>query len=326
MYRLRSSDYNPNEHWIRLLFKPLYISVIPLMFPELILAMAVGLLAAHLEHRGVVPTAPSSGFSLISTPLAFLLVFRTNISWSRYWQGRKVMADMTVCMRQLVRQVLAYLDGDDAGGRQLRLQAALQATALHRLLCRSVADTRLGQEDEEQEQTVLLSSLRLSRTLQKAAAARRLTNQMQRHLERNLDSLLASWSDATQLASVPIPYPYLHILSLLIVIFVYTVPFSFAADYGWVSPLVSGLVALAYLGISRSAADIENPFDKGAMDVDALVYAERGVQETALLLDARDPGAGPAFRTEAEAAAALVEPKEPSLRSTRPDSPAVHDR
>ena len=66
--------------------------------PKLIISVVLSVIAAGLHSQGMFRKdndperksgeVPTIGFSLCGTAIAFLLVFRSNMSYNRFWEGR----------------------------------------------------------------------------------------------------------------------------------------------------------------------------------------------------------------------------------------------
>lgn len=67
-------------------------------------AVQAGALPGHWPH---VTLALGQGFNLTAFALSLLLVFRTNSSYDRWWEGRKLWGGVVNRTRDFVRQVSA---------------------------------------------------------------------------------------------------------------------------------------------------------------------------------------------------------------------------
>src|SRR5262249_55665234 len=104
-------DYEP-RHWWRILFQ-LRGSVLPGLLARMTLAAACGLAAAFLYQRGGAKIAPIT-HTILGVALGLLLVFRTNASYDRYWEGRRLLGTITNRCRDLMRQLVAFHAGGEA--------------------------------------------------------------------------------------------------------------------------------------------------------------------------------------------------------------------
>lgn len=67
--------------------------------------------ALYICSRGV-PTLPALPHSLLGGVLGVLLGFRTNQSYDRFWEGRKLWGQCFTSCRCIARSSLAYIDSD----------------------------------------------------------------------------------------------------------------------------------------------------------------------------------------------------------------------
>src|SRR5947209_5685826 len=86
-------------------------------------------------HRWIHPVDLSDKMHmLIGLALGLLLVFRTNCSYDRFWEGRKLWAGLTATCRNLGRAASVHLAGSPALLRRLLTWlAAYPHAALHLL-------------------------------------------------------------------------------------------------------------------------------------------------------------------------------------------------
>src|SRR6188472_313214 len=116
----------------RILFQ-LRGSVLPGLMPRVLACAAMGGVAAYLfDARGL--KVPSIVHTLLGVALGLLLVFRTNASYDRYWEGRKLLGSMVNRSRDLLRQAAAFIEGDDAEARSARKEIQRLVTLLYALI------------------------------------------------------------------------------------------------------------------------------------------------------------------------------------------------
>src|SRR5690606_39372596 len=76
---------------------------------------------------------PSNAHTLVGVALGLLLVFRTNASYDRYWEGRKLLGFMVNRTRDRARQGGAYLEDAEARAALARLIPAFYWVAAQTL-------------------------------------------------------------------------------------------------------------------------------------------------------------------------------------------------
>merc|ERR1711968_253467 len=85
-------------------------SIFGSLIPQLVVAVFCSLLAAELELK-----ISSRGHVIISVPLSFLLVFKTQCSYSQYWEGRGHIGELVRATRTVCMEALSFMrkDGDN---------------------------------------------------------------------------------------------------------------------------------------------------------------------------------------------------------------------
>ena len=77
---------------------------------------------------------------------------------------------------------------------------------------------------------------------------------------RDCQVVLDALKSAERIVTTPIPYQYLHMLNILLFFFVYSVPFVFTANFKWMTPFPSVVIALAFFGVNEIGRCMEDPF------------------------------------------------------------------
>lgn len=100
------------EHWFKMLFI-WHGSVLPTVLPRLILLLIISICVVWL--RGTifsfkVPLNPVP-LTLFGFVLALFLGFRNNVSYDRFWEGRKLWGALLNDTRSLARQAMTLPNG-----------------------------------------------------------------------------------------------------------------------------------------------------------------------------------------------------------------------
>jgi putative membrane protein len=83
-------------------------SVLPGLLPRIGFIVAIGVVAVEVHHGSGVKLAPIA-HTILGVALGLLLVFRTNASYDRYWEGRRLLGVLVNRSRDLARQLVAFL-------------------------------------------------------------------------------------------------------------------------------------------------------------------------------------------------------------------------
>ena len=263
--------------WLPLLVR-MRGSVIPRLAIRVILAAGLGILAVLLlERRGF--RIPSGAHTLVGVALGLLLVFRTNASYDRYWEGRRLLGAMVNRTRDLARQAGTYIEDPEARAALARLIPAFYWVAAQTLR----KQPSLGNAERlltTGERTALtaatfrapLVTRWISDRLRAEALAGRLSEARLQLFDANLTALNDAMGGAERILRTPIPFAYAQHIKIFLVLFCFTAPFVLAHDMGWATPFACGFLALALFGIDEIGVEIEDPFgdDPNDLPLDAI--------------------------------------------------------
>ncbi|MDX2090511.1 MAG: bestrophin family ion channel [Kofleriaceae bacterium] len=269
-------DYD-GRAWLPILFR-LRGSVIPRLLPRCVIAAAIGAAAViALEERDL--KIPTLAHTLVGVALGLLLVFRTNASYDRYWEGRRLVGFMVNRSRDLARQVAAYIENAETRVRIARLIPAfywLSAETLRKSPSLGAAAPLLT---DAQRTTLAGAGFRaplvlrwISEELHLEAKAGRLSEQRLQALDANLTAFNDALGGAERILKTPIPFAYAQHIKIFVVLFCFSAPFAMAEVMGWATPVASSLLALALFGVDEIGVEIEDPFgdDPNDLPLDAI--------------------------------------------------------
>jgi len=274
-------------------------SVLPKLVPRMIVYSILGAGAAYLyQHTGFF--IPPIAHTLVGVALGLLLVFRTNASYDRFWEGRRLFGMIVNRSRDLVRQIVAYLGGDDAAARGERETLVRHVNLLYALIRQFLRRERdlaaLGPLVTDEERAVLepvavrptVVVTWITRALGRAADAGRLTEQRLQLLDGNLTSFVDSWGGAERILKTPIPFAYAQHIKLFLVLFCLTVPFALVDSMRWATPAAVAVVVFGLFGIEEIGIEIEDPFGYDANDLPLDRIGETIAVDTAAMVKLRD--------------------------------------
>jgi putative membrane protein len=277
----------------------LHGSVLPVLVPRIVIVGVIGAVSAFAydEWRVAIPTI---AHTLVGVALGLLLVFRTNASYDRYWEGRKLFGALNNRSRDLVRQSLAYVSGDDAEGRHLRSEVQRLVCvfyALLRQLLRGERELSAVAALTPSEKAALepiavrptLVVMWLTERLATAHRRERLSPEALRLMDQNLTAMVDAWGGAERILRTPIPFAYAQHIKAFLALFCASAPFAMVQTMGWYTPLAAAVLAFGLFGIEEIGVEIEDPFGHDPNDLPLDAMNERVVIDTKAMLDARDP-------------------------------------
>ena len=289
-------DYNARQ-WLPLLFR-VRGSVMPKMVGRVGIATALGFAAAQMFLLYGFHLEPIA-HTLIGVALGLLLVFRTNASYDRYWEGRKLLGAMVNRSRDVVRQVVTFLPGPAHAADRQRARDLI--VAWYRLTAQGLRHenelakvTTLTEADRE---TLVGSAARaqtvlgwLGAELRAQVTAGRVAPTEFMLIDANLTALMDQQGGCERIVRTPVPFAYAQHIKLFSTVFCFTAPFAMAKALGWFTPLSAALLCFALMGIDEIGVEIEDPFghDPNDLPVDAIGDGIERVTQ-AMLDDARCP-------------------------------------
>ncbi len=268
-YAARPMVTYDTRNWLRILFR-LEGTVLPRIAVRVLLVGAFGALASTLADRGVVDLAvPASVHTLVGVALGLLLVFRTNASYDRFWEGRRLIGAIVNNVRDLSRQTHSFLDASPPALK--RAQGDL-IVALFAAIRRHLRDERQWPELAARlspERLAALAEVRcppllvarwLSDAFVAEARAGRLSEQRLFILDNALSDIVDAFSGCERILRTPVPFAYAHHIKGFLTLFCFTVPMALLASMGWFTGVAAAIVAYALFGIDEIGVEIEDPF------------------------------------------------------------------
>lgn len=222
---------------------------------------------------------PSTAHSLVGLALGLLLVFRTNASYDRFWEGRKLWGGIVNETRNLARVSRALLREDPKLYADLvSWTAVFPYSCMHRLRGTSgtppVAD-RLPPEEVAaamgSRNVPLAVATRLSELLVEARDRGLISDYLLAMLDQNLQLLIDYLGGCERIHRTPLPFVYVVHLRRALLLYCFTLPFALMRDFGWASIAVTLFVAYIFFGIEEIGVEIEDPF---GLDVNDLPLEE----------------------------------------------------
>lgn len=211
---------------------------------------------------------PSLLHSLVGVALGLLLVFRTNASYDRFWEGRKLWGGMVNETRNLIRSASVLLRSD----RELLFNLT-RWTALFPYAAASVlrGESGLGPHSTdlpadviapvaESQHSGLAVAARMTATLNAARERGLLSDILYTSLDQNIQQLVDYLGGCERIRKTPLPFAYVVHLRRALVLYCYTLPFALVTSYGWYTILDVLLISYVFFGIEEIGVEIEGPF------------------------------------------------------------------
>lgn len=211
---------------------------------------------------------PATGHTLAGTVLSLLLVFRTNSSYDRFWEGRKLWGGVVNETRNLVRAAALNIPSPELV-RRVTAWTAVYPFALTRVL-RGGGDNLgpaaavLPRAEIEQilnaRNAGIAVAMRISASLVEARRSGLISDIVQMEIDRNVQLLVDYQGGCERIVRTPLPFAYMLHLRRTLILFILGLPFALVEPFGWATVPVILLIAHTFLGIEEIGVEIEDPF------------------------------------------------------------------
>lgn len=241
-------------------------SVLPRLMPRILAIVLVSCLALYIHHYHEFKFPPVV-HTMVGVALGLLLVFRTNASYDRYWEGRKQLGMMVNRIRDLCRQAGHFELGPDL---QRQLCACYGLIRLHlrgerEMDVNLTAEERAALEPIKNRHIVYLGWI--TRRIQRAHGAGEIDNMTYLAMDGNLTALMDQLGGAERIVRTPIPFAYAQHIKGFLFLFCFTVPFVLVDQTKSFTPLAAAAIAYALFGIEEIGVEIEDPFGDDPNDL-----------------------------------------------------------
>lgn len=235
---------------------------------------AVYYLEHEILHFDFKPT--STVFSLLGIVLGLLLVFRTNTSYDRWWEGRRIWGGLVDASRNLALKLNAYLPVEDKDSREyFSKMIPNYFFALKEHLRDGVVYEELEQPTNMDLFTDLKSNKHIPNRISaliflrinKLATDKVITQEQLLTLDKLADVFANAVGGCERIKNTPMPKSYSKHLDRFVLLYTIILPFGFMHDLGWWAVPTIMIVYFALEGIKTIGEEIEDPFGKDANDL-----------------------------------------------------------
>eukprot|EP00656_Telonema_subtile_P011320 TRINITY_DN15580_c0_g1_i1.p1 TRINITY_DN15580_c0_g1~~TRINITY_DN15580_c0_g1_i1.p1 ORF type:complete len:405 (-),score=74.70 TRINITY_DN15580_c0_g1_i1:91-1305(-) len=294
-------------HKFMLTFTP---SVFKMVWPWTLGYCALAVATFYVNKHVVNVELPDKTvLTMFTTPTAFLLLFRCNMGYARFWEGRGHYGNFNFGLREVTRRCYTFIRGADIHDEGaacvrhnvLRLLMVMAMSVKQNLRKRSMGTQARedGLEEVRPHLTVkefaIYESVDSNRPLLVMSWIGKWVHQayldgylpqkqMLMSFDRNVSQLLDGWMGMNKISYQPIPFPYIQTLHWFLFIWMLIANFSllksFNDDLTYI--LVMTFSATALYALEEMAAEIEDPFGDDLNDLPTEVF-ERGLRRDGLL-------------------------------------------
>ena len=227
----------------------------------------------------------------IGIAAAFMVGFRNNASYDRYWEARKIWGDIVNNSRIWASQVLGFVTLNAENGLDETRVTKLRGELIYRQIAWTMAlGLHLRKMDKwedllpflKAEELTWLKDRRNKPTQILRVQAERLRDLAAegvfdsfRHISisNTLGTLFAAQGKCERIKETPFPRQYAESSRILVWIFVLLMPFGFVEDFGWLTIPFGVLAGEAFAAMEAVGELTEHPFDFLDTDVPMLALS-----------------------------------------------------
>eukprot|EP00898_Chlorokybus_atmophyticus_P006815 jgi/Chlat1/7134/Chrsp57S06813 len=210
------------------------------------------------------PVIPATPFTLTSAVLGLLLVFRTNASYDRYWEGRKLWALLLQRSRDVSRQAMNWIEDEKLRDMYVRYSAALPWTLKCHLRKGEDPANHVKELLQDDELQALLNSkhrpIHMTQVVTEILRQAGLTEYQFITMDHNVTVYADVMGACERILRCPIPVSYTRHTSRFLLVYCALLPLVFYHDFGPAVIPAIFLLTYALFGIEEIGVTIEEPF------------------------------------------------------------------
>jgi putative membrane protein len=281
------------------------------IFPQLVVGILLNLAVdlSDLRNTGWWASRADTQrlHAFVGAVLAFVLVFRSNASYDRYYEARKTLGVIAnQCREAVLESCSVFIIKDEGEHNNLyRNEIRRKFMVMMAFIRQNIRESHVGFMPNSSESETpfhegtnyirdptrprLCDLLTLSEvedyvTVLPPARAACVASEIKgiaQLLARNVEFSILYYSKVSQclqlsldaqetlyrIVTTPVPYPYSWVLNVMLVVFIYSVPFLYESQRGG-SYFGTIILVVAYFGCQRIAQQCENPLEWDACDLD----------------------------------------------------------
>src|SRR4051812_19359082 len=242
-----------------------YVFVRTLVFGAIALIITV---VEELTDPHFTLAVPLTPYEILGAALGALLVLRTNAGYERWWEARKLWGGIVNQCRNLAIMAVAHGPDDPVwrtrfGGwiaafahvarRSLRSERTVPE--LEPLIGKGQAGRIASKDHMPSAVSVVIETL-----LREAVETHGMDRFAYLRAQEERSRLMDHIGGCERILKTPMPTAYSIEIHQFVFIFLVSLPFGILSKAGWLTPLVTMLVAFPILALDEIGVELQNPF------------------------------------------------------------------
>lgn len=304
------------------------ISIDSRLWVSLILTWLISLGVTYFFDASIFKHSGSSYLEILGKVLVFLMVFRSKLTYDRFWKGRIAMQDLRAACVQTISDASVVFETNDAAAvtarQELYRLTLMTFVAMQIHMRKEYDDLRKIYKDKGQEsndkwlpevdrrrldmakaaglitetelKTLLESGLNyvpvcstwFGRSVARAFQNKMMHRNLMLDIDASMRKMIASWYACEKISYNPFPFPYVQALSIFLLLFIYTMPLALVTSMGPWTPVATPLIVLGFCGLDAVGAELEDPFGEDKNDFPMPEWAQETADAAWAVASARD--------------------------------------
>jgi len=219
---------------------------------------------------------PVSVHSILGTALGLLLVFRTNTSYDRFWEGRKLWGSLVVASRDIAMHTFVHLEqkyhkkiANLVVSYLISLKQHIQGETI-----RSEFKPFLNNEEckEEFEKAITVRNgpnyllrclaVEIHKALHESNSDHVIAALHEHSFSSSLHSMASAAASCERIVKQPVPLAYARHTSRFLSLYLLTLPLTLIPALGWATVPTMMAICWSFLSVHDIGLFIEDPFNK----------------------------------------------------------------
>ena len=233
------------------------------------------------------PALDQLGHTVLGVALSMLIVFRTNSSNSRYWDGRAHWGGIVNASRNLARLGASYAPpaqqlANLITAYTIAIRENLRGTRDYQPLAKLIPVDLVARATAANNPPSVIAG-EISRWIRQARIDDRIDSFQQVAMEQMLSTLVDHQGGCERIQRTPLPFVYAALIKQILLVYLGTLPFVLVAKMGFAAPLVVAVVSFGMMGIEEAGIEIEDPFNLDANNLPLEQICATIARDTAML-------------------------------------------
>jgi ion channel-forming bestrophin family protein len=266
--------YDPKT-WLKPIFQLYKSDTLRILFPEMLIlsifTWGVCYSVSHwVDHKTILSLkSTTSVHSLIGIVLGLLLVFRTNTSYDRWWEGRKLWGQLINCSRNAAVKIKHIVPEGNQRDYLMKLLSAYPSVLKDHLRNRTGKEHdeffKKWQEGLSHRPNYIADQLyeELTQLLKSGI----ITGEMFLSIDKEIAQLTEITGACERIKNTPIPFSYNLFMKKFLFIYIVTLPLGFVSEFGYWTIPVTLFIFYVLFSLEILAEEIEDPFGTDENDL-----------------------------------------------------------